>query len=171
MRRLYFLVPSIESASQIVDELLLARVEERHIHIVAKEGTPLEQAHLPEATLLERTDFIPALERGVAVGGATGLLAGIAAVTFPPAGLILGGGAILGISLAGAGVGAWLSSMIGVSAPNTRISEFEKAVEEGDLLMIIDVPKARVEDITDLVKKHHPEAEVEGTEPTVPAFP
>lgn len=171
MRRLYFLVPDVASASKIVDELLLARVEERHIHIVAKDEHALEEAHLPEATLFEKTDFVPALERGMAVGGATGLLAGIAAVTFPPAGLILGGGAILGISLAGAGVGAWLASMIGVSAPNTRLKEFEQAIGDGHLLMMVDVPKDRVDEIEEMVKKHHPEAEVEGTEPTVPAFP
>lgn len=29
MRRLYFLVPSVDSAKQIVDERLLARIEER----------------------------------------------------------------------------------------------------------------------------------------------
>jgi hypothetical protein len=33
------------------------------------------------------------------------------------------------------------------------------------------VPKARVDEITELVKQHHPEAEVEGTEPVIPAFP
>lgn len=171
MRRIYFLVPTVASASAIVNELLLSRVEERHIHIVGKDHHALIEAKLPEAGLFQTSDFIPAVERGVTVGGATGLLAGIAAVTFPPAGLILGGGAILGISLMGAGVGAWIAGMIGVSAPNTQLHDFEKAIEQGELLMIIDVPKRRVEDITDLVKKHHPEAEVEGTEPTVPAFP
>lgn len=171
MRRIYFLVPSLDSASKIVDELLLARVEERHIHIVAKDTDALEKGHLPEASILETSDFIPALERGFAVGGATGLLAGIVAVTFPPAGLVLGGGAILGTSVVGAGLGAWLSSMIGSSAPNSQLREFEKAVEEGQLLMLIDVPKARVEEIEEMVKSHHPEAEVEGTEPTLPAFP
>jgi len=171
MRRLYFLVPTVESASQIVDELLLARIEERHIHIAAKDHHALEEANLPEANLLQESDFIPALERGLAVGGATGLLAGIVAVSFPPAGLLLGGGAILGMSLAGAGGGAWGSSMIGSDVPNSQLKGFEQAIADGQLLMIIDVPKARVETITDLVKKHHPEAEVEGTEPTVPAFP
>jgi hypothetical protein len=47
MRRLYFLVPEVETAKTIVDELLLARIEERHIHIVAKDHHALEQAHLP----------------------------------------------------------------------------------------------------------------------------
>jgi hypothetical protein len=171
MRRLYFLVPSVESASQIVNELLLARIEARHIHILGRDHHALEEADLPEASLLQESDFVPALERGLAVGGATGLLAGLAAVTFPPAGLVLGGGAILGISLAGAGVGAWLSSMIGISAPNSRLTAFQGAVDAGQFLMMVDVPKSRVEEILELVHRHHPEAEVEGTEPTIPAFP
>ncbi len=169
MRRLYFLVPNVASARTINDELLLARVEEKHIHVIAKEGTAMED--LPEAKLAQRSDLIPALERGIAIGGATGLVAGIVAVTFPPAGLALGGGAVLGIGLAGIGVGALMSTMVGVDIPNSRIEKFHKAIEDGDLLMMVDVPTDRVDEIEDLVKKHHPEAEIEGTEPTIPAFP
>ena len=80
-------------------------------------------------------------------------------------------GIILGIGLAGAGVGAWVSGMIGISAPSSRLTDFEAAIERGELLMMLDVPKGRVEEITDLVKKHHPEAQIEGTEPVIPAFP
>lgn len=166
MQRLYFLVPDVKLAKQIVEELLLARIEERHIHIVAKDHHALEEEHLPEAGLMQESDFIPALERGIAVGGVTGLLAGIAAVTFPPAGLVLGGGAILGMSLLGAGLGAWISSMIGVSVPNTQLKKFEEALEAGQMLMLVDVPKNRIDEITKLVKSHHPEADVKGTEPT-----
>jgi hypothetical protein len=169
MRRLYFLVPSVESARKINDELLLARVEERHVHVIAKQGTPMED--LPEARMAQRSDLIPALERGAAIGGATGIAAGIIAITFPPAGLILGGGAVLAIGLAGAGVGALMSSMIGVDVPNSRLQQFQDAIEQGELLMMVDVPKDRVDEIDDLVKKHHPEAEIEGTEPTIPPFP
>ncbi len=49
MRGIHFLVPDTAAAKAIIDELLLARVEERHIHVVAREGTPLED--LPEAEL------------------------------------------------------------------------------------------------------------------------
>ena len=171
MRRLYFLIPTIDSAKTIVDELLLARIEERHIHIAAKDHHALTEAHLPEASLLQESDFVPAVERGLAIGGATGVLAGIAAVTIPGAALALGGGAILGIGLAGAGVGAWMSGMIGVSVPSSRLKEFESAIEEGNLLMMVDVAKSRVDEITALVKDHHPEAHIEGTEPVIPAFP
>jgi hypothetical protein len=171
MRRLYFLIPGIDSAKTIVDELLLARIEERHIHIAAKDHHALTEAHLPEANLLQESDFVPAVERGVAIGGATGILAGVAAVILPGAALALGGGAILGIGLAGAGVGAWISGMIGVSVPSSRLKEFEKSIEEGSLLMMVDVPKSQVDAITELVKSHHPEAHIEGTEPIIPAFP
>ena len=93
MRRIYFLLPDLKTAGTVTDELLLARIEERHIHVIAREGTEL--GDLPKASLLQTSDVIPTVERGLAVGGATGILAGVAADTFPPAGVVLGGGAIL----------------------------------------------------------------------------
>lgn len=163
------MVPDINTAKIVVDELLLKRVDEHHIHVVAKEGT--QMGDLPEANLLQKSDFIPAMERGLAVGGITGVLAGIAAVTFPPAGLVLGGGAILGTSLAGAGIGAWISGMIGMDVPNSQIEKFEGAIAKGEVLMMIDIPKERVEEIEALVQQHHPDADMGGTEPHIPAFP
>jgi hypothetical protein len=169
MRRIYFLLPDVDLARKVVDELLLARISDDHIHVIAKEGTAM--ADLPEATLAQKSDVVPAMERGIAVGGATGLLAGVAAVTFPPAGLVLGGGAVLAIALAGTGFGAIMSTMIGVSVPNTRHKQFEAAVSDGEVLMLVDVPKDRVDEIEGMVKQQHPEVDIEGTEPTIPVFP
>ncbi|NIA02859.1 MAG: DUF1269 domain-containing protein [Planctomycetia bacterium] len=169
MRRIYFLLPSVELARKVVDELLLARIDVNHIHVIAKEGTAMKD--LPEATLAQKSDVVTALERGIGVGGATGLLAGVVAVSFPPAGLVLGGGALLGIALAGSGFGALMSTMIGVSAPNSRHKQFEDAIQKGELLMLVDVPKDRVDEIEAMVKQQHPEVDIEGTEPTIPVFP
>jgi hypothetical protein len=168
MRRIYFLIPNIEVSKKIVDELLLARIDERHIHVLAKRGTPME--NLPEATYLQKSDFIPALEQGLALGGLTGILAGLVAMAVPGA-LVLGGGALLATSLVGAGAGAWISSMIGSSIGSRRIQQFEEAIERGEFLFMIDVPKKRVEEIEALIKAHHPDAECGGTEPAIPAFP
>ncbi len=38
LRRIYCLVPNLEVARKVVDEVLLARVEEKHIHVLAKRG-------------------------------------------------------------------------------------------------------------------------------------
>jgi len=166
-RRLYFLLPDVDTARRVVDELLLSRIEERHIHVLAKEGTELQD--LPEATLFQKSDFIHAVERGLALGGGTGAVAGIAAIGIP--GMVLGGGAILGIALAGAGMGAWLSGMIGMDVSNSRLDEFESAINAGSVLMMVDVRKEQVERVSQSVKAHHPEADMHGTEPTIPAFP
>ena len=169
MRRIYFLSPDIETTKRIVDDLLLARIEERHIHVVAKRGTELED--LPEANLLQKSDFVPAVERGLALGGSAGALAGLVAIALPPASTVLAGGVLLGSALAGAGVGAWAGSLIGVSTPSSRIKQFEEAIEAGRLLVLADVPKDRVAEIEARIKKHLPEVDIEGTEPIIPAFP
>lgn len=169
MRRIYFLVPDVTTTKRIVDELLLARIEERHIHVIAKSGTPMED--LPEANLLQKSDFIPAVERGLALGGTTGILAGLVSVTLPATAPMLAGGILLMATLSGAGIGAWAGGMVGVSVGNTRIKQFEKAIEAGQLLLLADVPKSRVDEIEERVKQHLPEVEIEGTEPTIPAFP
>ncbi len=169
LKRLYFLLPDVEVTRKIVDELLLAHIPYEHIHLLARSGTPLEE--LPEAGIAQKTDLVPALERGMAVGGSLGALAGLAALAFPPAGVVVAGGAVLFGALGGAGFGAWVSGMIGVSLPNSRLERFEGAIEDGMLLMMVDVPKDRVEDFQDMIKEHHPEADIEGTEPTIPSFP
>ncbi len=169
MRRIYFLVPDIATTKRIVDDLLMAKIEERHLHVLAKRGTPLED--LPEANLLQKSDFIPAVQQGMALGGTTGLLAGLVAVVLPPASTVIAGGILLATTLAGAGVGAWLSGMVGMSIGNRRTKEFEEAIEAGHLLLLADVPTDRVLEIERRVKQHLPEVEIEGTEPNIPAFP
>jgi len=120
MRRVYFLLPDVKSAKAIVDELLLKRVEWRHIHVLASPTIPLED--LPEAHLAQSSDLLPALARGTAAGGVTGMLAGLAAMAFPSAGLTIAGGAVVAMALAGAGVGAWTSTMWSASTSRTRES-------------------------------------------------
>ena len=169
MRRVYFLVPDIESTKAIVASLLLARIEERHIHVIARRGTQLED--LPEANLLQKSDFIPAVEQGVSIGGATGILAGLVAIALPGAAPVVAGGVLLASTLAGAGVGAWLGGMVGMNVGNRRIKEFKNAINAGEFLLLADVPKDRVDEIEMLVQQHLPEVEIEGTEPHIPAFP
>jgi hypothetical protein len=61
--------------------------------------------------------------------------------------------------------------MVGMSISSSRLKKFEEAVDEGKFLMLIDVARPRVEAVEEIVKSHHPEADIEGTEPLVPPFP
>ena len=169
MRREYFLVPDIELAREIVHELLLSHVEERYIHLIARDDIPMED--LPEATLMQKSDFIPALEKGVLGGAYTGLAAGLVVMAFPPAGMVIGGGAILAMMAAGVAVGGMMSTLVGVGLPSGRLEKFEEAIKAGNILILVDIPRQRLDEIQEIVTKHHPEAEFEGIEPMQPPFP
>jgi hypothetical protein len=165
MRRLYFLVPDTVVGKKVVDELLLARIEWKHIHVVAKRGTPLEE--LPEASAFQKSDIIPAMQRAVPIGGATGLLCGLVGLALQPHLVVAGGGILLATTLGGATVGAYLGGMVGLNVGSTRLKAFEEAIERGELLIIADVPRFRVEEITERIHAAHPQAKPEGIDPRV----
>jgi hypothetical protein len=163
------MVPDVSSARMIRDELLLARIEDSHIHALAKEGVPLEGLH--EASILQKTDFVHGAETGLVIGGGIGILAGLVAILFPPAGVNLQLVTILVTALIGAAFGAWVSSMVASSIPNTRLKTFESGIEAGRILMMVDVPAGRVDEIRKLIASRHPEIQGTAQEPTIPAFP
>jgi hypothetical protein len=165
MRRLYFLVPDTTVGKKVVDELLLAHVEWKHIHVIGKRGTPLED--LPEASHWQKSDVVPALQRAVPIGGATGLLCGLVAIVLAPHLVVAGGGVLLATGLAGVGIGAYLGGMVGLNVENTRHKAFHDAIERGELLVIVDVPRGRVEEITGRIKSAYPAVEPQGTDPRV----
>jgi len=108
---------------------------------------------------------------GLIVGGLTGALAGVVVLTFPPSGLVMGLGVVLITSIIGAIMGVWVSGMIASGVPNTYLKGFTEEIEHGKILMMVDVPKHRVEEITDMIRERHPHADVRGRDPSIPAFP
>jgi hypothetical protein len=168
-RRLYFILPDIESARAMLDEMLLARIEVKHIHFLAKRGTLPED--LPEANMLQKTDIVHGAQLGMVIGAGAGTAGGLLVVLFPPAGVSLQWVTVLVTALLGALFGAWVSSMAASSVPNSRLEPFHKDIEQGKVLMMVDVPMRRVQEISERVARRHPEAVAGGFEPTIPAFP
>jgi hypothetical protein len=99
------------------------------------------------------------------------MLCGLVGLALQPHLVVAGGAVLLATSLAGVGIGVYLGGMVGLNVGSTRLKAFEQAIERGELLVIADVPLGEVEAITERIKKVHPKAEPEGTEPRVPAFP
>ncbi len=168
-RRMYILIPTLKETKSTFRDMLLARVPDHNIHILAKRGTQL--GDLPEATMFQKTDVFHGAELGLAVGGILGVLVGVYFLNFPPDGLPIGTGIILALGLFGAVFGTWVAALIGVGAPNSQLVRFEKSIEDGQFLMMIDIPKNKVEAVSEIIEKRHPEALNKGVEPTMPAFP
>jgi hypothetical protein len=168
-RRLYFLLPDVRSAQQIVDELLLARIEARHIHVLARRG--LDLGDLPEAGLFQKTDVVHGAQLGAVLGSVAGALGGILIVAFPPSGMAMQLVTVLIAALVGAVFGIWAASLVGASVPNSKLKQFHLWIEQGKLLLMVDVPFGQGERIVQLITRRHPEAVPGGMEPTIPAFP
>jgi hypothetical protein len=163
------MLPDVHSARRMLDELLLMRIEERHLHFLARRGTL--PADLPEASVLQKTDIVHGAEMGLVIGGVAGTLGGVLVVLMPPAGVTLQLVTILITALAGALFGTWVSSMVGTQVPNSRLKAFHADIERGKVLMMIDAPFGRLAAINERVAQRHPEAVSGGVEPTIPAFP
>lgn len=169
-RRIYWLLPDLASARRTMDDLLLARIDEGHIHFVAREDADMSGLHV--ANVLQTSDIIRAAEAGLVIGGATGATLGaIVAVAYPIFGDSPEWGLIAVLAIFGAGFGAWTSSMIGASTPSQRLKRFNAQIEQGQILLMVDAPRGRVEEIEERLQALHPEAHLEGVEPNIPAFP
>jgi hypothetical protein len=168
-RRLYFLLPDVASARTTANDLLLARIDDSHMRFLARRGTDLGELH--EASYLEKSDLIHAAGTGFVLGGIGGLLLGLAIVFYPPEGTQPALVALPIAAIAGAVIGAWIASMVGAAVPNSRLAQFQKEIERGKVLAIIDVPFVRVEEVRELVIGRHPEATPGGVESRHPAFP
>jgi hypothetical protein len=169
-RRIYWLLPDLESARRTMDDLLLARIEARHIHFVAQEDADMRG--LNAATVWQTSDVVRAAEMGVIVGAGVGaLLGGLVAVHYPIVGYEPQWGIAAGLAVGGALFGTWTATMIGVSTPSRRLERFRAQVEQGQILLMVDVPMWNVKEIEERLQSLHPEAHLEGEEPDIPAFP
>ncbi len=158
-RRLYFMLPDITLGQQLVLELQAIHLSEKDIHVVARHDVPLQGLH--EASVLQKTELLHGLELGAGVGGIAGLMAGLLAVIFPPAGVVLGGGAaIIATTLAGASFGSLVSALIARDIPHHDLKKFQDKILLGEVLLIVDIPTPQIKQVMDLIKTTHPEVQI-----------
>lgn len=168
-RRIYVVLPDLASAIQTANDLLLARIEDRHMHFLGRRGMSLGDLHA--ASFLQKSDLRHALVLGVGLGVFGGLCLGIYLKLTPIGNYTFDIGTLLLCVLGGGMFGGWAATMIGVSTPAKELKPFEKDIKAGRILLMVDVPTARVEEIHAMIQQRHPEASDRGVEIVIPAFP
>jgi len=164
LQRLHFTIPQTASARAIVDEFHEIGISDENIHAVAKDRAMIQG--LPKAGIMEESDFVPALKRGVVLGGAAGgVIGGVVALLLPPSLTISITTLFIGL-LAGAAFGAWASSMVGSSVTNTHLQEHQAALDQEDILLMVDVASEQQAGVVgEIVHKHCPEAHISSHHP------
>ena len=90
---------------------------------------------------------------------------------FPIPGLPFQHAGVLILIALGALFGVFAATLAGSAVPNSRLRQFADEIEQGRILLMVDVPHQRVTEVQQLLGQRHPEAAWRGVEPTVPAFP
>jgi hypothetical protein len=164
-RRLYFVIPDEPQATQVVNDLETAGVGRQHIHAIAGRGAALER--LPPATERQRQDAGSRLERIAWTGdlmlfflGLIGLIASL--VWASPAWSLLSVVLMALTLVAGA--------LFALRVPDTHLDEFRGALSHSEILLMVDVPRQRVAEIEEMVRRRHPEAIPGGTGWTIEAL-
>lgn len=163
--RLYYFLPDMDSARRTFDNMLLSRIEQRHVRFLSSaEAVPPD---LPEAGFLLKTDVLHGAATGVVFGALLGMALGALLIGYAE----LGQSTILLTTLMGLLFGAWASSMAAAALPNSRLKEFMPELSRGKVLMIADVPARRVGEIEKMLRERHPEMRFGGEESHIPVFP
>jgi hypothetical protein len=168
-RRLYFVLPDLACAIRTANDLLLARIEDKYMHFVGRDGMSLGELHA--ATVAQTSDLRHSLQLGAALGLVCGILLGSYLMIFPPDGLDLGIGTLLGTTIFGGMFGSWASTLIGLSVPSKQLEPFKRDIASGRILLMVDVVPERVDEIQQMVHSKHPDVADRGEETAIPAFP
>ena len=164
LRRLYFLFPDAAHAGDVARELQAAGIGRDHLHAIARDD--IDISPLPTATARQRSDRVWLVERiywnanlalfGLALAGfIVSLLQGFTAWSM--AALL-----VMAVTF----LGGW---HFAVNVPHVHLSEVRQALTHGEILLMVDVPRKRVAEVSELVVRRHPEAELGGVGWTIEA--
>lgn len=159
MKHLYFLAGPPEKAKELVHELREAGVESQYIHVMAKDAHVMEALGGRPGTLEEFSDLETARRRGELLGGAIGLVMTVAIILLAEEAELTIGWLLLGTIL-GATFGFIFSTIVGSSEDHPIFHEYEKRLEQGDVLLAVDVDEADTRTVLELIHGVDPGIEV-----------
>ena len=164
LRRLFFLFPDEEHAQSVVDKLVDIDISKRRIHAITL-GKKLKT--LPEATKRQKNDT--AFRAQSILWNFNLLLFAFATIVFFIS-LVVGELFWIIAALAIMVVTFFVGEQFVVRVPDVHLSEFTDALSHGEILLMVDVPAARVAEIEDFIHRRHPEAVVGGVGWSLDAF-
>ena len=134
MDRMVYSTRDVAHARDALAALRMAGVVNDQVSLVARSDIELER--VPDSLKEADTDAVPAAIRGMGLGGATGLLAGLAAMVFAPIGITVAGAAAVGAM--GALVGGWSSALMGSALADPVRQQFDDEIAAGRVLVLVD---------------------------------
>jgi hypothetical protein len=174
----YLVVKNVQTAMNVINILRETNVKEDCIGVVSKDSE-IALADLPELDASGKSKLPEALTQAALLGSGLGLMAGMLLITFPVAGVTLGGAAIASMAAGGAIFGAWSASMVGISAAiasmaaggavfgawsasmvgtsksSSLVAEFDHALKNEDTLIFCYLRPEQEKQVDEKINKAH----------------
>ena len=158
MKRLYYLTKNVESAETISHHIHDAGITDWNFHVLSKNQSGLYKRHIHSANMIQKTDVVHRIEKGLLRGLVIGLGLALVLSQIPYHGSILSFGALFAILLASILLGGLHGSLSGYQSESYKIKPFHHKIEQGFFLIMIDVPASQVTMVEELMQSKHPEA-------------
>lgn len=153
MKRLYYLSDDIDRVEHIARELERNDIQDRRIHVLSRDEVGLMTRHLHGATYLDRLDILRRGGQGLIVGMLIGItLLFLLAVLFNVTLAVPGQIALVAL---GTLFGTWVGCLVGFAHDNHRLTRFHEQVENGQHLIMIDVPLQDVQRVRSILDILH----------------
>lgn len=149
-KNIFALFPSTIAADNALRDLEEEGYEAEDVSVIGQEG--ILKAHDVSETAEDAG-------KGAGIGGLIGLIAGVAAITIPGVGPVIGTGAIISSILGGAGLGAVTGGLIGAlrelfSNTADLAERYEEAIRQGQILIAVDVAAADAHGVQEILARN-----------------
>ncbi len=158
MKRLYYLTDNLESTDKISHDLHDHGITDWNFHVVSKDEKGLYKCHLHSANAIQKTDWIHRGEQGLLKGLAAGALVFWLVSMIPIHGRLPEFGFLLALFLIGVFAGIFHGVLLGYQNENIKLKPFHEQIENGQYLIMVDVPRAQMSRVESLMAQNHPEA-------------
>lgn len=168
--RLYYLFDDISAVQHITDYLHRHRVPDSRIHVLSGDEAGLYKYRLHSASPLQTREMVRFGEEGGVIGLVVGAVVGLALVYSLDFLRQMPAIAFAVVTLIIAAHGAWIGGMVGLATTNRRLKKFLPAINEGRHLVMIDLPRSRVQEITEVIRAQFHQSPREETRGAVLPF-
>lgn len=139
-------VPNDAVAGQLVGNLRLAGFEQEDISLaIAKREADVDQIQTDDQAAEGLRDVAGKAAKGAAIGGATGVLAGLGTLAIPGIGPVIGTGVLLAMfGGMGAGIGGLLGLYSSEDVSSQVIERYGMALREGQAIVSATAPDTEI---------------------------
>ena len=152
MKRYFYVSNELDDLQAVENTLKEAGISRAQIHVLSNDDTGVKERNLNQVYSWFRTDVISTTYKGVIVGAIlaalvlffSNALGGVEAVGWAP---------FIMLAIVCLGFCTWEGGLIGSHLPSSRFKKFQRTLEEGNHVLMIDADPNDVELIDSVVAK------------------